>query len=110
MTGTDTRDDPSDGLDPRIWRVAAVALVGPFMTQLDSTVVNLALPTIRQALHSPIATAQWIITGYLLALALMLPLSGWLVDRVERSGCTWGASRRSRWLRVSAVPRGRWIH
>jgi EmrB/QacA subfamily drug resistance transporter len=82
VTGIATREEGSDGLDPRIWRVAAVALVGPFMTQLDSTVVNLSLPTMRQALHSPIATAQWIISGYLLALALMLPLNGWLVDRV----------------------------
>jgi hypothetical protein len=37
VTGIDTRDEGSDGLDPRIWRVAAVALVGPFMTLLDST-------------------------------------------------------------------------
>jgi EmrB/QacA subfamily drug resistance transporter len=72
----------SCGLDPRIWRIAAVVCLGPFMTQLDSTVVNLSLSTIRQELHSSIGTAQWIISGYLLALALMLPLSGWLVDRV----------------------------
>jgi EmrB/QacA subfamily drug resistance transporter len=52
------------------------------MTQLDSTVVNLSLSTIRQELHSSIGAAQWIISGYLLALALMLPLSGWLVDRL----------------------------
>jgi EmrB/QacA subfamily drug resistance transporter len=52
------------------------------MTQLDSTVVNLSLATIRQALNSSIATAQWIVSGYLLALALMLPLNGWLVDRL----------------------------
>jgi EmrB/QacA subfamily drug resistance transporter len=50
------------------------------MTQLDSTVVNLSLSTIRQELHASIGAAQWIISGYLLALALMLPLSGWLVD------------------------------
>jgi EmrB/QacA subfamily drug resistance transporter len=73
---------PSDDMDPGVWRVAAVAFVAPFMTQLDSTVVNVALPTIRQELHSSIATAQWIVSGYLLALALMLPLNGWLMDRV----------------------------
>ena len=72
----------TDGLDPRVWRVAAVVFVGPFMTQLDSTVVNLALSTIRRDLHSSIAMAQWIVGGYLLALALTLPLNGWLVDRM----------------------------
>ena len=74
--------NPSEGIDPRIWKIAAVVIIGPFMTQLDSTVVNVSLSTIRTELHASIETAQWIIGGYLLALALMLPLSGWLVDRV----------------------------
>src|ERR1700677_2336806 len=73
---------PSDRLDPRVWRVAAVVFLGPFMTQLDSTVVNVSLSTIREELHSSIESAQWIISGYLLALALMLPLNGWFVDRL----------------------------
>ena len=75
--------DASGGrIDPRVWRVAAVVFIGPFMAQLDSTVVNVSLSTIREALHAATATAQWIVSGYLLALALMLPLNGWLVDRV----------------------------
>ena len=82
MTGNDKRRNPSGGLDPRVWRVAAVVFVGPFMTGLDGTVVSVSLSVIRQELHSSIATAQWIISGYLLALALMLPLNGWLVDRL----------------------------
>ncbi len=60
----------------------AVVFLGPFMTQMDSTVVNVALSTIRQDLHATITSAQWMISGYLLALALMLPLNGWLVDRL----------------------------
>lgn len=69
-------------LDPKIWKVIVVVLLGPFMTQMDSTIVNVSLSTIRDALHSSISIAQWIISGYLLALALMLPLNGWIVDRV----------------------------
>jgi hypothetical protein len=69
-------------IDPIVWRVAAVALLGPFMSQMDSTVVNVSLSTIRGELHASIAAAQWILSGYLLALALMLPVNGWLVDRV----------------------------
>lgn len=68
------------GIDPSVWKVALVAVIGPFMTQLDSTVVNVSLSTISHTLDSSIATAQWIISGYLLAMALMLPLNGWLVD------------------------------
>ena len=73
---------PSHALDPGVWKVIAVVLLGPLMTQIDSTVVNVSLATIRDALHSSIASAQWIISGYLLALALMLPLNGWIVDRL----------------------------
>jgi MFS family permease len=69
-------------IDPIVWRVAAVAFVGPFMTQMDSTVVTVSLSTIRGELHASIGAAQWILSGYLLALALMLPVNGWLVDRV----------------------------
>jgi EmrB/QacA subfamily drug resistance transporter len=52
------------------------------MTSLDSTVVNVSLATLGHELHVPLTTVQWVTTGYLLALALMLPLSGWLVDRI----------------------------
>ncbi len=72
----------SERLDPKIWRVVAVAFIGPFMTQMDSTVVNVSLSTIRDELHSTIAGAQWVVSGYLLALAVVLPLNGWLVDRI----------------------------
>jgi EmrB/QacA subfamily drug resistance transporter len=69
-------------LDPAILRVVAVVLLGPFMSQIDSTVVNVSLSAIRDDLHSSTESAQWIVSAYLLALALMLPLNGWLVDRV----------------------------
>jgi EmrB/QacA subfamily drug resistance transporter len=71
-----------DRLDPLFWRVAAVATLGPLMSQLDATVVNVSLSAIRQDLHASIAAVQWVVGGYLLALALVLPLNGWLVDRV----------------------------
>jgi EmrB/QacA subfamily drug resistance transporter len=72
----------TERLDPMVRRVVAVAFIGPFMTQIDSTVVNVALSTIRDDLHSTLDGAQWVVSGYLLALALMLPLNGWLVDRI----------------------------
>jgi EmrB/QacA subfamily drug resistance transporter len=73
----------SDGaLPPGAWRTIAVVILAPFMTQTDATIVNVSLAWIAKDLHSPVATAQWVISGYLLALALMLPLNGWLVDRL----------------------------
>ena len=73
--------DTPDRLDPLVWRTVAVVVLGPLMTQMDATIVGVSLSSIGQALHAPIVTVQWVIGGYLLALALMLPLNGWLVDR-----------------------------
>ena len=49
---------------------------------MDSTIVNVSLSSIRWDLHSTISSAHWIISAYLLALALMLPLNAWLVARL----------------------------
>lgn len=81
---TDSAEPPaaSTKLDPSIWKLCAVVLLGPLMAQLDSTLVNVSLSTIRLDLHASINGAQWIIGGYLLALALTLPLNAWLVERL----------------------------
>lgn len=68
-------------MTPQARKILLVVVLAPFMTQLDTTIVNVSLSTIRQDLHAPISTASWIISAYLLALALMLPLNAWLVDR-----------------------------
>lgn len=65
----------------RTWKIAAVAGAGAFMAMLDSTVANLGLESIRGDLASPLATVQWMITGYLIALAVSLPAAAWLGGR-----------------------------
>jgi EmrB/QacA subfamily drug resistance transporter len=71
--------DP-DRLDPLVWKITSVAVMGPFLSLLD--VVNVSLSTLAVELHSSLTTIQWATSGYLLALALMLPLNGWLVERI----------------------------
>ena len=73
---------PTDRVDASVWRVVAVAAIGSFMSQLDATVVNVSLSSLATSLHAGLSTIQWVTSGYLLALALMLPLNGWLVDRI----------------------------
>jgi EmrB/QacA subfamily drug resistance transporter len=51
------------------------------MAMLDSTIANLALETIRSDLNAPLSGVQWVATGYLIALAVSLPLTGWLGRR-----------------------------
>ena len=72
----------TNGLDPSIWKITSVAVLGSFLSQLDATVVNVSLSSLASELHSSLATIQWVTSGYLLALTLMLPLNGWLVDRI----------------------------
>lgn len=68
-------------MEPKSWKIIGVVILAPFMTFMDSTIVNVSLSSINESLHSSLATTQWIITSYLLVLALMLPLNAWLVGR-----------------------------
>jgi EmrB/QacA subfamily drug resistance transporter len=51
------------------------------MSILDTTIVNVALRTLGRELHSPISDIQWVITGYLLALGAVIPVTGWAARR-----------------------------
>src|SRR5580698_7149844 len=74
--------DRLDRLDPLVWKITAVAVLGSLMGQVDATIVNVSLSSLAVDLHSSLPAIQWVTSGYLLALALMLPLNGWLVDRI----------------------------
>ena len=76
-------DDVDSGrLAPGVWKIVAVAAIGSFMAQIDATVVNVSLASLADDLAVSLSAIQWVTSGYLLALALTLPLSGWLVDRI----------------------------
>src|SRR5215212_7891660 len=68
------------GFDRR-WLSLAVVTLGSFMTLLDSTIVNVALPTIIQDFHSSVSKGQLVLTVYLLGLAVVIPVSGFLGER-----------------------------
>jgi EmrB/QacA subfamily drug resistance transporter len=71
----------SDRIEPHVWRIAAVVVVGAIMSILDTTIVNVALETLGRDLHSSLADIQWVATGYMLALAAVIPVSGWAAGR-----------------------------
>lgn len=66
--------------DPRRWRVLAVSLVVGFMSLLDVTIVNVAVPSIRAGLETSTATVQWVVSGYALAFGMTLVAGGRLGD------------------------------
>jgi EmrB/QacA subfamily drug resistance transporter len=66
--------------DPR-WLVLAVVTIGSFMTLLDSSIVNVALPGIIGGFHSSVAVGELVVTIYLVGLAVVIPVSGYLGER-----------------------------
>jgi DHA2 family multidrug resistance protein len=71
----------SAGAKPRVinpWIIAVVVTMATFMELLDTTIANVALPHIAGGLSSGIDESTWILTSYLVANAVVLPLSAWL--------------------------------
>jgi hypothetical protein len=71
----------SDKLDSGVYKVAAVVVLGAIMAILDTTVVNVALQALTIQFHTSFDTIQWVATGYMLALATVIPITGWASDR-----------------------------
>lgn len=72
-------------LDPRI-SVCIVYVSAMFMSIMDSTIVNVALPSLARELSIPTTSIDAVVVGYLVSLAIVIPASGWLGDR-------WGTKR-----------------
>src|ERR1700727_709314 len=73
--------DTSSKIEPHVMRVAIVVILGIIMSVLDTTIVNVALHDLSNDLNAPLAQIQWVITGYLLSLAAVIPVTGWAVRR-----------------------------
>jgi EmrB/QacA subfamily drug resistance transporter len=71
----------SEGLDRKLLAIASVVVLGAIMSILDTTVVNVAINTLSRDFDTELATIQWIVTGYTLALATVIPITGWAADR-----------------------------
>lgn len=68
-------------LDPVLLKTAIILVIGLLAPLLDSTMVNVAIKTISVDLKSTVSIVQWIITGYVLAMGISVPISGWATNR-----------------------------
>ncbi len=75
MTSTAIRREPS------LLLLALVLVLGLVAPLLDTTIVNVAIPSLRQHLDTTVATIQWISTAYLLTMAVSIPVTGWASQR-----------------------------
>jgi EmrB/QacA subfamily drug resistance transporter len=71
----------TDRIDAHVWRISAVVIIGMIMSILDTTIVNVALATLQREFHSTVSQIQWVITGYMLSLAAVIPITGWAARR-----------------------------
>jgi EmrB/QacA subfamily drug resistance transporter len=69
-------------VDPRVWRIGTVTVLGTVMSVLDTTIVNVALEPLARALGSDLSAISWVVTAYLLAIAAISPIAGWASRRV----------------------------
>ena len=81
MTTTEAPQHP-EKIDAAVLKVAGVVVLGAIMSILDITVVNVALPTFQTELDvENYSTVAWTVTAYTLALAAVIPMTGWAADR-----------------------------
>jgi EmrB/QacA subfamily drug resistance transporter len=73
-------------MNPKV-TVSVVFVVAMFMAIMDTTIVNVALPTISRDLSVPLNRVDGVVTGFLVSLAVFIPASGWLGDRFASALC-----------------------
>ncbi len=73
-------DDPTR-LTPELIRLGAIVSLGAIMMQLDITMTNVATNTLLREFAVPLTTLQWVGTGYLIAMATVIPIGGWAMER-----------------------------
>src|SRR5260370_4998075 len=69
---------------PHKWLVAAAVLLGAILTILDGSIVNVALPYMQRSLGVGVDRISWVVTCYLAAVSVMIPMSGWIAVRIGR--------------------------
>src|SRR5579859_4205348 len=81
MTDEASAQQPSDS---RRWLVLAICCLSLLIVGLDTTIVNVALPSIHRSFHASVPGLQWTIDAYTLVLASLVILAGSTADRVGR--------------------------
>jgi len=64
------------------WLVLFVVIIGTFMSVLDSSIVNIAIPTLMSVFGVGLDKIKWILTVYTLALGVVIPFTGYLMERI----------------------------
>src|SRR5437870_3549735 len=82
--GASTEVTPEPSQPPHKWLVAAAVLLGAILTILDGSIVNVALPYMQRSFGVGVDRISWVVTSYLAAVSVMIPMSGWTAVRIGR--------------------------
>ena len=64
------------------WQVLIIVMIGTLMSALDSSIVNVSIPAIMADFGASLDDIEWVVTSYMLAFAVLMPLTAWMRDRV----------------------------
>lgn len=78
---TNVSKSQEEKIDPQVLKVCIIMVIGALAPLLDSTMINVAINTIAGDMKSTVSIIQWVITGYVLAMAIAIPVSGWAINR-----------------------------
>jgi len=76
-----TTTQAPERFDPALRNMCVVVVLGAIMTVIDTTIVAIAVHVLGRELDTSLSTIQWVVTGYLLALSMTIPVTGWAVQR-----------------------------
>ena len=92
------------------WLIALAVMLGTTLEVLDSSIVNVALPHMQGSFSASVDEITWVLTSYLVANGIMIPMTGWISARVRPQALlSRSRLRPSCWLRRCAARRGRSI-
>lgn len=74
-------NNSNEKIDPAVLKIVWILLIGMLAPLFDTTIMNVAIDTLGNALDAPVSMVQWVMTSYLIALGAIIPVSGWLLER-----------------------------
>jgi len=81
VTNTPAHGGADEAVGPATRKLVWVIVLGAMAPALDTTIVTVALAALGRGLHASVASSQWTITGYLLAMGMAMPLTRWVMER-----------------------------
>jgi len=99
--------DETHPLAVQKWLVAAAVMIGAVMTVLDASIINVSLPYMQKSFAADVNQITWVLTSYLVAVSVTIPMTGWFAVRDALDGLAVAAAANH--PVAAAVPPQAWL-